>query len=100
MLGRICLVLASRREIDRIYEDLGRTSPFQNRFKLEVLGLAGPESPAAGTACGGGDLLHNGQAAIPLSATVGHYRCRARLTVGARSNQTAGCGTGVLERRS
>jgi predicted phosphodiesterase len=39
MLGRICLVLASRRELDLIYEDLGRISPFHNRLQLQWLGL-------------------------------------------------------------
>jgi len=39
MLGLICLVLASRREIDLIYQDLKESSPFNNRLKLRRLGV-------------------------------------------------------------
>jgi predicted phosphodiesterase len=42
MLGRIVLVLASRRELDRVCEELGRTSPFHNRLELLWLGLLEP----------------------------------------------------------
>ena len=43
MLGRVALVLASRQELDRIAEDLGRTSPFHNRLELQWVGLLGEE---------------------------------------------------------
>lgn len=39
MLGRVLLVVASRQEIDRLYDVVGRTSPFENRFELVWLGL-------------------------------------------------------------
>ncbi|WP_179137580.1 ATP-binding protein [Candidatus Entotheonella palauensis] len=44
MLGRIVLVLASRREFGYIYQELDRTSPFHNRLKLQWLGLLEPEA--------------------------------------------------------
>jgi predicted phosphodiesterase len=44
MLGRLVLVLASRREFDRICQELGRTSPFHNRLELQWLGLLEPEA--------------------------------------------------------
>ncbi len=47
MLGRIVLVLASRREFDYIYQELGRTSPFHNRLELQWLGLLEPEAAEA-----------------------------------------------------
>ncbi len=39
MLGKVCLVLSTRRELDLIYQELGRTSPFHNRLELLWLGL-------------------------------------------------------------
>lgn len=39
LLGRIVLVLASRHEIDQLYEDRGLSSPFHNRLRLERLAL-------------------------------------------------------------
>ena len=39
MLGRIALVVVSRRELDLIYEEIGKTSPFDNRFELHWVGL-------------------------------------------------------------
>lgn len=39
MLDDICVVVSSRRELDRVYRDLGRTSPFHNRLELVWLGL-------------------------------------------------------------
>lgn len=56
MLGRVLLVLASRRELDRIYHDLGRTSPFANCLVLQWLGLLEPEAAAALIAPGAGLL--------------------------------------------
>jgi hypothetical protein len=47
MLVRIAFVLSSRRELDLLYEDLGRTSPFHNRLELMWLGLL--EAKAAET---------------------------------------------------
>ena len=44
MLGRIVLVLASRRELDLVCMELGRTSPFHNRLELLWLGLLGPSA--------------------------------------------------------
>ncbi|HEY9419865.1 MAG TPA: metallophosphoesterase, partial [Thermoanaerobaculia bacterium] len=43
MLGSIVLVVASRQEVDLICEQLGRTSPFLNRFELQWVGLLEPE---------------------------------------------------------
>ncbi|OQW91766.1 MAG: hypothetical protein BWK79_16185, partial [Beggiatoa sp. IS2] len=45
MLGRIILVLASHRDIDSIYTDMGHTSPFGNRLSIIRLGLLEPEIP-------------------------------------------------------
>lgn len=45
MLGKIVLVLASHRDIDSIYTDLGHTSPFGNRLSIVRLGLLEPEIP-------------------------------------------------------
>jgi hypothetical protein len=44
MLGRLALVLASRRELDVLYRQMHRTSPFHNRLQLEWLGLLEPEA--------------------------------------------------------
>lgn len=56
MLGRIVLVLASRRELDLIYEDLGRTSPFHNRLELMWVGLLDKAAAEALIASGEGIL--------------------------------------------
>jgi hypothetical protein len=45
MLDSLSVVVSSRRELDRVYSDLGRTSPFHNRLELFWLGLL--ESDAA-----------------------------------------------------
>jgi hypothetical protein len=47
MLGKICLVMASRNEIDQICQAVGRTSPFLNRLELAWLGLLEPEAAEA-----------------------------------------------------
>lgn len=39
MLDYLSLVVSSRRELDRVYQDLGRTSPFHNRLELCWVGL-------------------------------------------------------------
>ena len=40
LIGKIVLVVASRVEVDKLYEEQGRTSPFDNLLKLVRLGLA------------------------------------------------------------
>ncbi len=47
MLGKICLIFVSRRELDYIYKDLNRTSPFHNRLQLQWLGLLEPPEAEA-----------------------------------------------------
>jgi len=42
MLGRIVLVISTRRELDLIHKDLSRTSPFYNKLELAVVGLLEP----------------------------------------------------------
>lgn len=44
MLDRIILVVASRQELDLLYENLAITSPFTNRLELQWLGLLEPEA--------------------------------------------------------
>ncbi|MCX6626855.1 MAG: metallophosphoesterase [Candidatus Solibacter sp.] len=44
MLDYLCLVVSSRQEIDRIYKDIGRTSPFVNRLELCWVGLIEDEA--------------------------------------------------------
>ena len=44
MLDSISFLLASRRELDLIYEEIGRTSPFHNRLALHWIGLLEPEA--------------------------------------------------------
>jgi predicted MPP superfamily phosphohydrolase len=45
MLDDICLGVSSRREIDRVYQDLGRgASPFQNKLELFWIGLLEPDA--------------------------------------------------------
>ncbi len=39
LLGKVVIVVASRREVDTLYRELGRTSPFDNRLRLLRLGL-------------------------------------------------------------
>jgi len=60
MLDYLCLVVSSRREIDRLYGDLGRTSPFVNRLELCWLGLI--ELEAAD------ELTQRSAAALPSGA--------------------------------
>lgn len=56
MLGRIAFVLSSRRELDLIYEELGRTSPFHNRLELMWVGLLDEAAAEALIASGAGIL--------------------------------------------
>ncbi|MGC4049162.1 MAG: ATP-binding protein, partial [Paludibaculum sp.] len=44
MLDYLCMVVSSRRELDRLYKELGRTSPFHNRLELRWVGLLEPEA--------------------------------------------------------
>ncbi len=53
MLGRVCLVLATRQEVDRIYESDNRASPFINRLEMQRLGLLDQEAAEALIAQGG-----------------------------------------------
>lgn len=53
MLGRVCLVLATRQEVDRIYESDNRTSPFINRLEMQRLALLDQEAAEALIAQGG-----------------------------------------------
>ena len=46
MLGTLILVLASWRELDRIFQEMGRTSPFENRLGMVRLGLLDPTAAA------------------------------------------------------
>lgn len=56
MLGTICVVIASRREIDQIYADAGRTSPFANQLEMHRLGLLEADAASQLIALGG-DVL-------------------------------------------
>lgn len=42
MLERIVLVVSSRQELDLIYEELSRTSPFDNKLRIQWVGLLEP----------------------------------------------------------
>jgi class 3 adenylate cyclase len=42
MLDHMSVVAASRRELDRVYQDLGKVSPFHNRLELCWVGLLEP----------------------------------------------------------
>lgn len=44
MLERICLVIATRREIDRLYRETGRASPFGEQLELHCIGLLEPDA--------------------------------------------------------
>ncbi len=39
MMDYLSLIVCSRRELDQVYKDLGKTSPFHNRLELRWLGL-------------------------------------------------------------
>lgn len=53
MLGRLIVAVASRRPVDLLYHELGRTSPFDNRLALVQLGLLAGEAADALAAAGG-----------------------------------------------
>jgi hypothetical protein len=59
MLDSLCVVASSRRELDRVYLDLGRTSPFHNRLELLWLGLLDLEAA---------EKLANRSERLPLEA--------------------------------
>ncbi|POZ50544.1 metallophosphoesterase family protein [Methylovulum psychrotolerans] len=42
LLDRLCLVLATHQPIDLVFEQLGRGSPFDNKLRIEWLGLLEP----------------------------------------------------------
>ena len=56
MLGRICLVLSTRQEVDRIYAADNSTSPFINRLEMQRVGLL-DEAAAEALIAQGGDVL-------------------------------------------
>ncbi len=55
LLGKVVIVVASRREVATLYQDLGRTSPFDNRLRLLRLGLL-DEAAAEEVLLSGDDL--------------------------------------------
>ena len=62
MLDYLCLVVSSSREIDRIYKDIGRTSPFVNRLELCWVGLIEDEAAE--------ELARRSAPALPASAGI------------------------------
>ncbi len=56
LLDRLCLVLATRQEVDTLYQMAGLTSPFTNRLEHHRLGLLEPTAAQALIASGD-DLL-------------------------------------------
>gem|GEM_PF-5479117 len=95
MLDRICLVFASRREIDEIYAGLDRTSPFHNRLELNRLGLIEPAAAEQIVALGkhwfsaqDGKLLRLWAGRHPFHLQLlGHHLVNARIE--GRSEQHA-----------
>lgn len=55
MLTRLCLVLSTQRELDFIYQSVGRTSPFANKLELLQLGLLQDKAAEAVISWGGFD---------------------------------------------
>jgi hypothetical protein len=56
LLGRVILVVASRREVDELYAELGKTSPFDNRLRFIRLGLLEEDAAEALIRLGDGIL--------------------------------------------
>lgn len=56
LIGRVVLVVVTRKEVDRLYDDLGMTSPFDNRLKLIRTGLPRAEDAEAIIELGRGHL--------------------------------------------
>lgn len=52
--GKLCLVLATARPVDQVYESLGRTSPFVNLLEVKRLGLLEPAATGQMIALGDG----------------------------------------------
>jgi len=71
MLGRVVLVLSTRREVDLIYQDLSRSSPFHNKLELAVVGLLEP--PAAEELIRWGDRLLGSKDAELLRRWAGRH---------------------------
>jgi hypothetical protein len=61
MLDCLCIIASSRQELDRVYNDLGRTSPFHNRLELCWIGLL--EDGAAE------ELLHRCEQVLPATSS-------------------------------
>ncbi len=61
LLGTIVMVVASRREIDTLYREQGRTSPFDNRLRMVRLGLL--DQPSAD------ELIDRGAAILDREGT-------------------------------
>lgn len=59
--GARCSLLSSRRELDKVYADLGRSSPLHGRLQLEWVGELEPEAAERLIALGDG-LLGSGDA--------------------------------------
>ena len=86
MLGRICLVLATSRELHEIHRDDGLTSPLMNRLELQRLGLLEPEAAESLIGQGAGVLTAKDAARMrdwagrhPFHlALLGHYLWQAR----------------------
>jgi len=86
LLGRIVVVTASRREVDQLYAELGRTSPFDTRLSFLRLGLLDEDAAQAVIGLGDGvldpedaGLLHRWAGRHPLYLQLlGHYLVEAR----------------------
>ncbi|MEM8934348.1 MAG: hypothetical protein AAGE94_24355, partial [Acidobacteriota bacterium] len=86
MLGRLVVVTASRRPVDALYDELGRTSPFHNRLRVLHLGLLDARATDAIVALGDGlldsddrSLLHRWAGRHPFHVQLlGHCLAEAR----------------------
>jgi hypothetical protein len=86
--SRICLVLASRREIDQVYLEQGRTSPLLDLLQLVRMGLLTPEEAEAlidqGAPCfdaGSAELLRHWSGRHPFYLQLlGHHLVQACQT--------------------
>ncbi len=86
LLGRLVVVVASRREVDELYAELSLTSPFDNRLRLLRLGLLDASAASAVVALGDevleaedADLLERWAGRHPLYLQLlGHCLVEAR----------------------
>ena len=86
--SRICLVLASRREIDQVYLEQGRTSPLLDLLQFVRMGLLASDEAEAlidqGAPCfdaGGAELLRHWSGRHPFYLQLlGHHLVRACQT--------------------